>query len=169
MEVTLIVVVIIAASLIIGFYTYKNEPKKIVFEPQKTSKPTVIPSAYYTGCTPMSGGQPTGAVIDLNLAVNSDDTVAEESPIRIVSAESSYFGKKEGDYALRVLDAGGKEIWCYLFTLYYDYEGPVVLGEDYSKIKYTQADLSLRIPYTKEMKTLNLWHKGKLIFGKNLQ
>ncbi len=106
-------------------------------------------------------------LIDLNIFIYSDDTVEEDKIILRYGRPTKYYQKGK-DYKLTVVDEGGKVLWSQTFNIYFDYNGPVYEGVDYSKIKYTKFPLSYRIPYTRGMHKLGLHHKEKVIFSKIL-
>lgn len=117
-----------------------------------------------------------GKIIDVNLMVHRDNTVTEAEPIEIKMGRptsSSILKYREGDYLLRVGEKVdrlriGTVLWSQSFPVDFDYTGPVLKGIDYSEIEYDRVYVSFRIPYEPRMKSLQLWHKDKLIFFKEL-
>ena len=106
------------------------------------------------------------SIVDINLLVHPDDTVTEEN-ISIHHGRptsNSVLAGMTGDYAFKVVDKASNIIWSHDFGVYFDYEGPMVLGVDYSGIAYDAVDVSLRIPHTCGMKILELYHNEELIF-----
>ena len=112
----------------------------------------------------------SATILDVNLRVHPDDS-AEEQSVRITPGEptsSSVLQYQTGDYALQVVDDTGKVLWSQTFAVFFDYDGPVLLGVDYSGVSYDAVDVSYRIPYDFRMRTLNLYHGENLIFSKQL-
>ena len=109
-------------------------------------------------------------VLDISLVLHPNDSVDEEN-ISITAGRptpDSVLEGMNGDYTLEILDSSGGMLWRQDFSLYFDYFGPVVLDVDYSDIAYDNVGFSIRIPQTNAMHTLELYHKGKLIFSKTL-
>lgn len=117
-----------------------------------------------------------GKIIDVNLMVHRDDTVTEAEPIEVKMGRPtspSILKQLEGGYLLRVGERVdrlwiGTVLWSQPFPIDFDYTGPVIEGIDYSEIRYDRVFVSFRIPYEPRMKSLQLWHKDKLIFFKEL-
>lgn len=112
-------------------------------------------------------GPLSGQVIDLAIRIRPDDKVVEEKVILRHGRPTRYYQKGE-DYRLTVVDEGGKVLWSQTFNISFDYNGPVYLGVDYSEVKYTEFPFSYRIPYTRGMYELLLYHKEEAIFSKTL-
>ena len=112
-------------------------------------------------------------IIDIQMLVHKNGTVSEDR-IRVANGRptsESILGENEGDYTLIISDktdkkALGNILWGHTFPLYFDYNGPVVEGEDYSNIKYDTVDISYRIPYELGMESVVLCYKNKQIFYK---
>ena len=109
-------------------------------------------------------------VLDVNLHVHPNDSVDEVS-VSITDGRptpDSVLQGMIGDYHLKIATAGGETLWTQAFALYFDYTGPVVLGEDYSGIRYDEMAVEFRIPYRRGMSALSLYHGAKLIFSRPL-
>jgi Tol biopolymer transport system component len=110
------------------------------------------------------------AILDINLLVHPDDTVTKEN-ISIHygrQTTASVLAGKTGDYSLHIIDRASNIIWSHDFSVYFDYEGPMVLGVDYSGITYDAVDVSLRIPHFCGMNILDLYHGEEMIFSDTL-
>ncbi len=114
-------------------------------------------------------------VIDIDLTINKNGSVKENRMETTWGRASSPEAqcKDSGDYLLVVGSSPnplliGDVLWRCKFNLYFDYNGPVVVGEDYSNIKYEKTNLSYRIPYRSEMRSAQLWKNNRLIFSKVL-
>jgi hypothetical protein len=106
-------------------------------------------------------------LIDLSLILYPEGKVKEERMILKYGRPTKYQHKGE-DYLLRVVSEEGKELWRVTFNVYFDYYGPVYDDVDYSEIKYSAFPIHYKIPYVRDMKTLVLQHKEKVIFSKDL-
>lgn len=109
-------------------------------------------------------------VLDVNLRVHPDDSVDEVS-ISLTKGRptpQSVLKGMAGDYSQEITSTGGVAPWTQTFALYFDYTGPVVLGEDYSGINYDQVAVEFRIAYRCGMSGLNLYHGGSLILARSL-
>ena len=109
-------------------------------------------------------------VLDVNLRVRQNDSVHEESILITegMPTPDSVLQGMTGDYSLEITKASGETLWTQAFALYFDYTGPVVLGADYSGISYDEVAVEFRIPYQCEMRVLDLYHGGTLVFSKTL-
>jgi hypothetical protein len=120
-----------------------------------------------------AGGLPSyirQLILDVNLLVHRNDSVHDKG-IRIIwgrPTSDSVLQGLDGNYAIAVFDASGAQVWSQAFPLYFDYTGPVVLGEDYSDIIYDLVDVAFRIPHSCGMSELRLYHSGRMIFSKTL-
>ena len=106
-------------------------------------------------------------IIDINLLIHPDNTVIPEdisflygraTPELVINGLS-------GDYSINITDGEDNIIWHHDFSVYFDYIGPMVLGEDYSSISYDVADFSLRIPKICGMNMLKIYHGDELIYS----
>jgi hypothetical protein len=103
----------------------------------------------------------------LNILISPDDTVVEDKIILSYGRLTKYYQNGE-DYKLTVVDQSGAAIWSQAFNIYFDYNGPVYLDVDYSKIRYKNFPFHYKIPYIRGMHKLVLDHKNKIIFYKIL-
>lgn len=122
------------------------------------------------GVTPQTDSQGNTWILDINLMVQSDDSI-ESRGISITTGrptQDSVLANLSGDYQLLIFDKDGSAIFQQPFSLYFDYSGPVFDEVDYSTIGYTEQDFSLRLPYSCAMNTLVLYHAGEIIFSQEL-
>lgn len=126
-----------------------------------------------TAAQTTAGGLPSYVrqlILDVNLLVHQNDSVQDKG-VRVTwgrPTSDSVLQGLDGNYAIAVFNASGAQVWSQAFPLYFDYTGPVVLGEDYSDITYDSRDVAFRIPYTCGMSELRLYHNGRTIFSKTL-
>lgn len=106
-------------------------------------------------------------LVDVSLFVYPDDRV-EEDRIIITTGRPTKHAQRGRDYTLSVSDKEGKTLWTRSFNLYFDYNGPVYEGKDYSKIKQAKVPVQFKIPYTPGMRTMTLNHGKKKIYSKTL-
>jgi len=109
-------------------------------------------------------------ILDVNLLVYQNDSVQDKG-VRVTwgrPTSDSVLQSLDGNYAIAVFDASGAQVWSQAFPLYFDYTGPVVLGEDYSEITYDSIDVAFRIPHACGMSELRLYHSGRMIYSKPL-
>lgn len=119
-----------------------------------------------------------GKIINVNLMIDKNDRVSENTAIKIETGKStprSILKQMDGNYLLRVGEKVdrlniGTVLWSQSFPVNFDYAGPVIEGIDYSELEYGRVNVSFRIPYEPEMKSLQLWRmdKGKLVFFREL-
>ena len=122
------------------------------------------------GVTPQTDSQGNTWILNINLMVQSDDSV-ESLGVTIDygrPTQDSVLANLSGDYHLLIFDKDGLEIFQQTFSLYFDYTGPVFDEVDYSAIGYTEQDFSIRLPYARPMNTLVLYHGGEEIFSQQL-
>lgn len=105
-------------------------------------------------------------VIDVSLWVYQDDSVDENYLILMDGKPTNYY--QQGDYSLRVFNNADLLIWNQALDIYFGYNGPVVLGEDYSAISNEKFPLSYKIPYDSSMYELKLYHGENEIYSKIL-
>lgn len=185
----LIIILVIAILGVVGYFAYssfKGKPGLTTNLPFQTptgtpSKSDSNPATPYYNISPTSSLKPSvdksgiKLYLFVDLMVHSNDTVTENAPITIGKGRPPIErrGDQYGDYLLRILDKvdrspTGSALWSEPFNVYFDYSGPVFMGVDYSEIKYTQVGVSFQIPYESRMKSIQLWHKDKLIYFKEL-
>lgn len=106
-------------------------------------------------------------VLDVNLTIYQDGRVEEERIILTTGRPTKHaqWGK---DYTLSVSDKEGKIIWTRSFNLYFDYNGPIYEGKDYSRIKFAKVPLHIKIPYTSSMRTIVINRGKKKIYSRTL-
>ena len=107
-----------------------------------------------------------GKIIDLNLKVFKNDSVKEEG-IHLVDGTANVYNEN-GNYNLLINDINDNTLFNYTFSRYFDYDGPVFRGVDYSGIDRKSFGLSLKIPYDNKMDVLYLKHDNKVIFSEIL-
>ncbi|MFC1727788.1 hypothetical protein ACFL0Y_04660, partial [Patescibacteria group bacterium] len=156
---------------VMGYFAYQNYQLRKLYRISEETVPDQV--------TPMPTLSPDEAgnkIINVDLMVRADETATEATPISITTGRPtspSIINQKEGDYSIKVSSGDsrsqmGTVLWSCSFPVDFDYTGPVLLGEDYSEVEYEQVNVSYRIPYEPEMKSVQLWHKDKLIFFKKL-
>jgi hypothetical protein len=109
-------------------------------------------------------------IVDIDLFLHPDDIVTDEN-ISIHygrPTSDSILSGKTGDYSFKIIDDDSNILWKQDFSVYFDYMGPVVLGEDYSGITYDTVDVSMQIPQSCSMSELQLYHNEALIFSDTL-
>ena len=112
----------------------------------------------------------TSTTLGINLSVYQNDAVDEVS-ITITDGRptaNSVLQNLDGDYSLEIKDINGSTLWSQAFGLYFDYNGPVFLGIDYSSINYDALNVSYRVPYTSGMSVIELYHNQEMIFSKEI-
>lgn len=120
-----------------------------------------------------AGGLPSYVrqlILDVNLLVHQNDSVQDKG-VHVTwgrPTSDSVLQGLDGNYAIAVFDASGAQVWSQAFPLYFDYTGPVVVGEDYSEITYDSMDVAFRIPHACGMSELRLYHNGRIIYSKPL-
>lgn len=120
-----------------------------------------------------AGGLPSYVrqlILDVNLLVHQNDSVQDKG-VRVSwgrPTSDAVLQGLDGNYAIAVFDANGAQVWSQAFPAYFDYAGPVVLGEDYSDITYDSMDVAFRIPHACGMSELRLYHSGRMVFSKTL-
>jgi len=102
-------------------------------------------------------------IIDLDLLIHKNDTV-EKRWIHLVDGTPSVASGGEGQYSLLVKDVNNNTMFNYTFDAFFDYDGPVVKGENYSGINLDSYELSLKIGYDDEMNKVELWNGSDLLF-----
>lgn len=112
----------------------------------------------------------TQRVIKLGLRIRPDDSVVKESIAigygRPTSA--STLDSLAGNYTIQIVDASDNIAWSQNFDINFDYEGPMLLGVDYSGIAYDIMDVSFRVPYSRGMNAVELYHGESMIFSEAL-
>ena len=109
----------------------------------------------------------SGNVVIVDLNVSKEGRVSENMVILREGRPTITLGKK-GDYNLVVVDANGTLLWSALFDLYFDYDGPVVDGVDYSDAQFNSRQVNYRVPYYPEMKEAKLYHNGAKVYSREL-
>ena len=109
----------------------------------------------------------TGKVVIVDLNVSKEGKVSENE-VTLRDGRPTMKPSVSGDYHLMAVDRGGGELWSALFDLYFDYEGPVEFGKDYSDVQYMSRQVSYRIPYFPQMREVRLYHNGREIYRKTL-
>jgi len=174
-----LVLLFLATTGVAGYFAYQNYQLKNQLRSDTSSIPvkniestTPVPSETSEKVADKTGEE----IIDVNLMVHVDGTVTEVTPITLTTGRPtspSIINQKKGDYSLKVgnqADQSPSEtiLWSCSFPIYFDYTGPVFEDVDYSEVKNDAVYVSYRIPYEPEMKSVQLWHKEKLIFFKRL-
>lgn len=106
-------------------------------------------------------------IVDVSLSVYQNGKVKEESII-LTKGRPTKHGQRGKDYTFSVFDKGGKSVWTRSFNVYFDYNGPVYEGKDYSDIKYTKVPVHFKIPYTPSVRKVTLRHGKKAIYSRTL-
>lgn len=111
--------------------------------------------------------QETEEVIDIDLIINQDNSIVENWIILTEGLRTEYH-QTGGDYSLRVEDVNHNTVWNQTLEIYFDYSGPMFVGDDYSSLRPTNYYLTFRIPYNPNMYKLLLYHEDTIIFSKVL-
>ncbi|MFH0862123.1 MAG: hypothetical protein V1875_03750 [Candidatus Altiarchaeota archaeon] len=109
----------------------------------------------------------SGKVVAVSLEVGKDGKV-KENRLLLLDGRPTMIPAEDGAYNLMVVDSEGNELWSALFNLYFDYEGPVTFGQDYSGAGVVSREVSYRIPYYPQMKEVRLYKQGKIIYTRGL-
>ncbi len=105
-------------------------------------------------------------IIDVSLSIHPDNTVTDDRIILTDGIPDHNYQRGTG-YEVRISD-GQKTIWNTTMNIYFDYNGPVETGVDYSKVNFDSFAFHYRIPYNNSMQKLELNHNKTLIFSKDL-
>jgi hypothetical protein len=106
-------------------------------------------------------------VVEISATIHDGGLVNDDRIVLNDGRPSSDIART-GQYRLVAADAAGAEVYSHPFDVYFDYDGPRLLGEDYSGIAVSAVGISYRIPYTTDMKKVRIYKGDKLIFEKEL-
>jgi hypothetical protein len=67
-----------------------------------------------------------------------------------------------------IRSASGQVLETMPFTAYFDYSGTMVYGVDYSGVKYDAVSVNLKLPYTGQAKTMEIYNQGKMVYAQEL-
>ncbi|MBI5696934.1 MAG: carboxypeptidase regulatory-like domain-containing protein, partial [Thaumarchaeota archaeon] len=101
------------------------------------------------------------------MIVYRNDSVSEYN-ISLTRGDEEYYEMAGNDYSIELLDNNSNVFWNRSFDIYFDYNGPVQPGVNYSNISYDDFLLTFKIPYDTNMKKIDFYHNGTIIFSKNI-
>lgn len=105
--------------------------------------------------------------IDINLNVFQNGTVVINEFNLYEGIEDTYNCEDESsDLLFKVENIRGDTIYECGRYVHFDYEGPVLLGKDYSNINYTYVNRAFRVPYNRNMYKIDLVYKGRVEFSR---
>jgi len=107
-------------------------------------------------------------LLNIELILYQNDSVSEYD-ISLIEGEESYYTQPGDMYTIKIEDEENNVLWNNSFNVYFDYNGPVESGVDYSNISFEDFLLTFKIPYDEKMKELKVFHNNNLIFSKTLE
>jgi len=113
---------------------------------------------------PITAGPVAGKIIDLNLKIFENDSVQEQYT-HLVDGEGNTYINDTGNYNILIKSIANVTIFNYSFVRYFDYEGPMLRGVNYSALNLTSFELALKIPYDNMMHMLYVKHENITIFS----
>jgi hypothetical protein len=105
-------------------------------------------------------------VLAIDLEVYSNDTVIVNS-VAITEGSHTIDGR-EGDYRVVVLDNKESIVFSKSIYLSFDYNGPVLVGKDYSKLRAEKINFAYRMPYNENMNKVLFYHRDKLLLSREI-
>jgi hypothetical protein len=104
--------------------------------------------------------------LSISLNISQGDTVILDH-VYVTQGKIATYESEGGDYTLRVFDFFGNPRWERSFSLYFDYEGPMLAQVDYSDIEYQYRNIHFSVPWDYDYNNgfIEVEHAGPVIFA----
>lgn len=109
----------------------------------------------------------SSVIIEFFLDIYSNDTVKEKWT-RLIEGIKKENKTEEGYYLIFIKDMYNNIIFKKNFSVYFSYDGPMLLAVNYSSLISNKEEQYFSFPYNERMRSVEIYNKNKLLYNKSI-